>query len=208
MGKFIDLTGKKFSMLTVKGVNHKNEKGKYFWKCLCDCGKETIVLGNSLRSFNTKSCGCLKIDNPSHFIHGFTGNPTYKIWAGMIQRCTDSNRVGYENYGGRYIKICEKWLTFKGFYEEMGDRPQNTSLDRINNDGDYCKENCRWATRKEQNNNTRRNVNITYNGQTKTLSQWSEILKINYKVLFSRIRDYHWDIEKAFTEKVKSYKKG
>ena len=125
----------------------------------------------------------------------------WQSWGSMKQRCTNKNACGYKNYGGRGVKICDRWLDplygFKNFYKDMGERLENTSLDRINVDGDYCKENCRWATPKEQNRNRRNNAVMTRNGETHTLTEWSEILNLNYGMLSQR-RRYGWPESRLF----------
>lgn len=125
--------------------------------CRCECGTETWVALSNIVNGNTKSCGCYRRERTSEEkkTHGKTLTPTYVSWSHMIQRCTDPNHKYYSNYGGRGITIDPRWLTFENFYEDMGERPQGTSLDRENNDLGYFKDNCRWATRTEQANNRR-----------------------------------------------------
>jgi len=132
----------------------------------------------------------------------------YLIWIAMKKRCNNPNDRGYKNYGGRGIKVCEAWLSFENFFEDMGERPPNMSLDRVDNNGDYCKENCKWSTRKEQNRNTRRSILITINGEIKSLPEWCGELGVEYNK--ARKRLYRgWPIEEVFgfTEHVhKHYK--
>lgn len=143
------MLGQRFGRLVVLSrANHPDSTHKYYL-CKCDCSNEIIVRGSSLRSFASKSCGCVQT------IHKMYGTSTYISWCNMIQRCTNSNSTGYINYGGRGITICERWLDFRNFYKDMGDKPENRSLDRINNDGNYEPSNCRWATPYEQTNNRR-----------------------------------------------------
>jgi hypothetical protein len=130
---------------------------------------------------------------------GVIQTPTYKTWAGMIQRCTNKNRKNYKYYGGRGINVCDKWLTFEGFYDDMNDRPEGMTIDRIDNNGNYCKENCKWSTNTDQHNNTRSNINITYNGKTQTITQWSNELGININTLRYRLFYSKWSMEKSFT---------
>ncbi len=145
-----------------------------------------MVQGSHLKSSNTKSCGCL------HIKHGHNcrnkRSKTYGTWRGMIKRCTNPNYNEYKYYGGRGIKVCEAWMKFEGFLQDMGERPPNLTLDRIDNDGNYCKENCRWHTWKEQNRNRRDNILITINGITKTLPELCEIYNLEYNKVYRYIR--------------------
>lgn len=161
VGKIIDMTGKKFNRLTVIEISHRTARRRYFWRCLCDCGNETIIVGDDIRSGHTKSCGCLLKESTieRRTTHHLTHTPTYNVWIGLRQRCADINGRGYKNYGGRGITFSDEWLSFENFYKDMGDKPKGLSLDRIDNDGNYCKENCRWATSVVQNNNRRNSKN-------------------------------------------------
>ena len=142
-----DLTKEKFGRLTPT-FKVGSYKGNATWVCLCDCGETTKpISSNNLRSGNTKSCGC------SSTMHGMYDTKTYKSWANMIQRCTNSKSTWFHRYGGRGVVVCEEWLDFSNFYRDMGDRPTGLSLDRIDNDGDYTPSNCKWSTPKEQANN-------------------------------------------------------
>lgn len=205
MGRKLNLKGQRFGRLIVIKETNKRSGGNVVWECLCDCGKNTFVITSSLTNKRTKSCGCfwkLKFFK-ANITHGKSSSPEYVIWENVIQRTTNKNHTSYEHYGGRGIKICERWLKFENFYEDMGERPKNKTLDRINNDGGYCPENCRWATRKEQQRNRRNNRLITFRGETKCVSEWSEELKIKPDTLLSRINHYSWSIERALTTKVK-----
>lgn len=155
MAKALDLVGHKYNRLTV--VSPAAKQGKiYYWNCLCDCGKTTIVCTSNVRHGQVKSCGCLnkELHDARNITHGKTNTPEYIIWSAMKQRCLYEKGHKWVNYGGRGITICERWLCFSNFYEDMGPRPSNKhSLDRINNDGNYEPSNCRWATNTEQCNN-------------------------------------------------------
>jgi len=199
MEKENDLTGRIFGRLTVVGFSHSDKIR--FWICKCSCGKQKIIRACHLKSGNTKSCGCLQRDGVKKLFtkHHLSGTTTYRTWDAMNQRCKNSKSLQYKDYGGRGIGICDKWLTFEGFYEDMGDRPKNKTLDRINVNGDYCKDNCRWATTKEQQNNKRNSRFIFFKGKNKTLSQWHDELGINVKTTARRIFRDKWSAERAFT---------
>ena len=162
--KAIDLKGTLFGRLTVikKGVPDKRyEKVKTAWVCECSCGNTLNLTTERLRSGNTRSCGCLArertiLRNKHNTKHGMSKSREYKTWAGMKDRCFNTNNPKYLNYGGRGITVCKEWMgSFEVFYKDMGARPKGLTIDRINNEGDYEASNCRWATYKEQNNNKR-----------------------------------------------------
>lgn len=173
-----DLLGQKFNRLTV--VGYAFTKRMAYWKCICDCGKEKTIQGYSLTTGNTKSCGCLrknrtkgrtnkshvefrKINHTGSYYHGEGGKTVeYRTWRGIKERTINKNNLQYKHYGGRGIAVCKEWVdSYKTFLSDMGRRPsKNHSLDRIDNNGDYCKENCRWATRIEQANNKRNNIAV------------------------------------------------
>jgi hypothetical protein len=154
--KFIDLTGLKFARLTVL-ERAPQRSAKTMWRCLCDCGKESIAQASDLRSGKHRSCGCLHIESIT--THGCTSRnpkkvtPTYRTWLGMIQRCTNPKAQHFHRYGGRGISVCGRWRSFENFLTDMGERPANRTLDRINNDAGYEPANCRWVTRKQQAQN-------------------------------------------------------
>jgi len=190
--KFIDLTGKKFGVLTVlRRVSAK----KSTWKCLCDCGNITDVYRGHLIDGHTRSCGCI-----GNRTHGMSKTRQYTIWSHVIDRCTNANSDYYKNYGGRGITVCEKWRKFEGFWEDMQNGyADDLTIERDNNDGNYEKGNCRWATKSEQNRNTRRSVKLSFRGNVKNLSEWSREVGISSMTIRHRLMN-GWSIERSFTE--------
>lgn len=159
MPRYKDRVGDQHGRLTVISVAEKQGK-RVMWLCKCSCGNNKIIAGDNLGY--TKSCGCYQRERTieAHFLHGHsireTRNREYRSWQAMRSRCLQPSCDGYKDYGGRGITICKQWDDFKVFLHDMGSRPPNTTLDRKNNDGNYEPSNCRWATPKEQANNTRR----------------------------------------------------
>lgn len=205
---FIDLIGQVFGYLTV--IHRMEPSSRQFkdvaWLCVCFCGKQKIALGSRLRNGDTRSCGCLKRESISQvkFIHGLSNTPEYEAWNEMRRRCERRTSISFRNYGARGITVCDRWCnSFEKFLADMGPRPgKGYSLDRIDNTKNYSPENCRWATKQEQNRNKRTNVLITYNGETKTLIEWAEITHLPYYVLRYRIAKL-WSVERTLTQPVK-----
>lgn len=214
MSAFIDRTGHRYGRLTVVSCAG-SRNGRYNWKCRCDCGEECTASGLCLASGDTKSCGCLnaekRIARSLRHGHSRRGDVAsgYRTWLGMKQRCCNVRNKSYPHYGGRGIKVCDRWLeSFENFLADMGPRPAGSSLDRIDNSGNYCPENCQWATRIEQGRNKRSNVLITWKGATKTLIEWSEETGIPYITLYTRLHREGWPIERALTKPVRRKRKG
>lgn len=178
---------------------------------LCSCGNYRQVQRASLLNGRSTSCGCKFAEKISaiNTKHGSTGTRTYESWRSMKRRCGNKNDPMYYLYGGKGITVCERWSCFENFMQDMGERPKNKSIDRIDNNKGYYPENCQWATCREQalNRNTTKHKSIEYCGQVKPLSVWADELKIKASVLYARIIRMEWSVEKAFTQPVKRYDK-
>lgn len=210
MDEIIDLTDQKFGRLTVLSLIDKNRWRNTRWLCVCSCGKERVILGKSLRNGDTESCGCLQRERS--FLHGHASSnnksKTYRSWASMIQRCTNPNNENYHNYGGKGIVVCKRWRSFPNFLEDMGECPLDRhTLGRCDSDNNYCKDNCRWETWKQQERNTRRNHLITYNGKTQCLSAWAEEFEILPATLRMRLK-HGRSIERALMTPVRKKNNG
>ena len=192
MSKLIDLTGQRFGQLRITSQAGSSKEGRVMWNCLCDCGKQPIVRGDSLRNGDTKSCGCLRRGRliETHTIHGKCDTPAYISWRGMRKRCNDSNNPSYRSHGDRGITICKRWMKFENFYADMGDRPEGMSIERKDNNKGYSPDNCKWATPREQARNRRDNRMVTHNRRTQCLSAWAEELETNYHTLRHRLKVY------------------
>lgn len=205
MSRLINLIGQKFYRLTVVQRMSDDKRGSSKWLCRCDCGEEKIILGYSLKNGNTKSCGCLRREgNNKKHGHSTTigSSKTYHSWQRIVQRCMNPNVKNYKDYGGRGIKVCKRWLKFENFLQDMGEPPtQNHSIDRIKNDLGYCKSNCKWSTRKQQQRNRRNSRLITFNGKTQCIIEWSEKTGVLAITINARLKR-GWSIEKALTTPV------
>ena len=197
------LSGKKFGRLTVEKFEYCGPNGHAYWRCKCDCGNYKVVRASHLKSGNVISCGCAQ----TRKTHGGTNSRIYPIWNNMKQRCSNPNSIEFHLYGGRGIAVCEEWRnSFKHFRDwafSNGYRDDLT-IDRKDNNGPYCPENCRWATMREQANNTRRTRFLTYNGETHSVSEWARILGINQSTLNMRLNKYNWSVEDALSRGVRN----
>lgn len=197
------LIAQQFGRLTVLSQRPSNKSGKRVWLCSCSCGGQTEVTTGDLQSGDTRSCGCLfrETVRASHLTHGQTANGTrseeYEVWAQMRQRCANPASRHYANYGGRGIYVCAQWESFATFFADMGPRPSSKhSIDRIDNDGPYAPENCRWATRNEQGNNKRNNRRVTIGADEKTTTQWAELSGVPRRTISDRL-DSGWEPQDA-----------
>lgn len=193
MSNLIDLTGQRFGRLLVLKKGKMASNGQTTWICKCDCGTIKQIRGVHLKSGKIISCGCYhleRIKETKHTTHGKTGTRIYNIWCLMKKRCGFEKSINYHNYGKRGIKVCDEWLNnFNAFYDwaMANGYTDKLSIERIDNNGNYEPNNCKWATRQEQNNNTRRNRFIIVNGEKLTLAQISRKYNINKNTLWGKL---------------------
>ena len=189
MAQHRNLVGMTFGRLTVTSKAESNKHGAAMWNCVCSCGREHVAMGSLLRRGEVKSCGCLKSNTPApNRTHNMSGTPLYRVWATMRNRCGNPKVKGYEVYGGRGIKVCDRWASFENFLADMGPRPSDDhSIDRINVDGDYEPGNCRWATLGEQMSNKRNSKFLSANGETHTMAEWARRLGCNPAAILARL---------------------
>jgi hypothetical protein len=190
--KFVNLTGRVFCHVTVLSFAGQ-KSGKSRWNCVCVCGKRLVASSDTLKT-NNRSCGCKRRGN---FRHGGKARSNantglrgaYVSWHGMLNRCLNENEPAYSNYGGRGISVCSRWLySFERFLEDMGERPDGMSIDRIDSNGDYTPENCRWASDKTQSVNRRSVVLIEIDGQRKCMSDWAKERGVDVRLISNRIK--------------------
>ena len=181
--------GTRFGLLTVISIGEPPGKNPRRITCLCDCGVTVVRWGTTLRTGNSTSCGCerAKKGGVTRRKHGLCKTPTYKSWEAMLGRCNRPANASYARYGARGIRVCDRWKSFGNFLADMGERPNGTTLDRIDNDGNYEPSNCRWATQAEQHDNRRITKKLTAFGETRTLIEWCRITgttrdKITYRL--------------------------
>lgn len=178
--------------------------GKARLVCKCECGTIRNIDKYSLTHNGTNSCGCLQKEQPNRKKHGMSKATIHRTWRNMKDRCYNKNNKEYSDYGGRGIKVCERWLdNFEAFYSDVSSllhyNEMGYSIDRIDNNGNYEPNNVQWATKTEQNKNKRNNINITYNGKTQCLKAWAMELDMPYCTLWQRIKTLKWSAERAFT---------
>ena len=215
MPKLINEEGKRYGKLTVcdRSSGQHDKYGHYLWKCICDCGNVCYVKGAQLRNGNTRSCGCLHRETLSerNEKHGLAGSRLYKIYKGMKRRCKSEGCCDYGDYGGRGIKLCAEWdgehgaENFAKWSLENGYN-DNLSIDRIDVNGDYSPDNCRWTDMKTQANNKRSNHVLEHNGERHTLTEWSEITGLSVGTIEARLRLLGWSIERALTTPIRGHK--
>jgi hypothetical protein len=208
MSAFRDLTGLKFGRLTALSGYRVN--GKFRYECKCDCGNSVVLdAGVLTRSYgNTTSCGCYSsevhadVARRLHTTHGKTAggkqSKAYKSWAAMKKRCYNEKDKSFHHYGGRGIFVCERWHIFENFLSDMGEPDAGLSIERVDNNGPYSPDNCRWATQREQTQNTRRTRYVCFKGVTKPISVWCSELGLKYESVRRQLVDYGWPVERAF----------
>ena len=209
MSNYKDLTGQKFNMLTVIERLPNNSANKVVWKCICDCGNTTTVTTGNLKNGSVKSCGCL-VHIGHTTTHGMGNTKLYGVWGAMKSRCNNHNSRQYINYGARGIRVCHEWNeSFESFYKwavNSGYR-DGLTIERVDNNGNYCKENCIWATPKQQAQNRRSCYTFEYGGKKQNLAQWCEELRLDYKLIHNRIFKLHWSFDRAILEPVHTEKR-
>lgn len=192
MSKEDDISGQSFSNWTALCKSPQPRK----WVFQCKCGKISHLFKHHVKYGKSKSCGCLTDYSQISKTHGMRKSSEYTVWSGMKDRCLNPRSISYNNYGGRGIAVCERWLSFKNFYEDMGDRPEGMSIDRIDADGNYEPSNCRWSDAATQSANTSKSLLIEINGISKRLPFWCKENGISNRVATDRIRK-GWDPVKA-----------
>lgn len=188
----VNYIGLRSGRLVIDRFHHKTPSNHKYFVCKCDCGNEVVVRGSCIVQQSTKSCGCYaeecRIKRATK--HGMFGTRLYTIWSGFKRRCYDEKVEGYRWYGKNNISYCEEWDDFSNFYEwaMKNNYTDELTLDRIDSKGNYCPENCRWVSMKQQQRNRKNNHVVEYNGEKHCLSEWAEIYGINYNTLLTRIR--------------------
>lgn len=197
------MIGKQFDRLTVvSAAPSRDKKRSKYWLCRCACGREITIRHDHLTGKRIVSCGCVRDEkiasvNASHgHTRGYRISVEFRTWAGMIQRCSNPNNPSFPKYGGRGISVCDRWRKFDNFLADMGPRPRGRSIDRIDVNGPYSPQNCRWATPRQQNRNKRNNVNLTFDGRTMCAAEWAAEVGINAPLLRRRIQK-GWPTERA-----------
>lgn len=192
--KLIDRVGHVYGKLTVvgKAPNKSKSDTNARWNCVCECGNESVAYGQDLGRGFVKSCGCSAKNRIADVgrknrTHGMSRTLVYRVWYAMRKRCNNPKDIRFKHYGGRGIKVCERWNKFENFLSDMGMPEEGMTIDRIDNNGDYTKENCRWATKQQQSDNRRTGVKLTHNGVTLSIAGWSKALGISVTTFRDRM---------------------
>lgn len=216
--KVRDLTGQRFGKLVARSIVGQDKHKNVIWLCDCDCGRTHEVVSRALVNGSVKSCGCIghgEFRNKRHEKHGGSNERLYRVWGCMLNRCYDSNRSEYQNYGGRGIEVCDEWrnsyATFRSWAYSNGYDPslsgRDCSLDRIDTNGNYEPSNCRWVTMLEQSRNKRETVWLNYRGRLITIPEAEGINGIARKTIYSRIHS-GWSVEDAIEKPARKFKCG
>ena len=178
-----DITNYKFNKLIAVEFYKKDKFGKLYWLFKCDCGNKKVINKSRVMTNQTKSCGCLEKEFKFKPLFNLLKpyRSEYTTWFAMKQRCLNTENKDYLHYGGRGIKICDRWMKFENFFNDMGKRPKGKTIDRIDNNGNYELSNCRWATPKEQISNTRRVIYINFNGKIMIAKEWANLFSLDYR---------------------------
>lgn len=197
--KYIGTKKGKLFVISVCELTKNNKPFKFL--CKCDCGNTKPINYTGFISGATTHCGCVKRDPKNHpaYKHGLSTTKVAKTWRSMIARCENKDHPSYPRYGGRGISVCEEWHTLENFIMDMGHPDKNLSIDRIDNNKGYCKDNCKWVTQKQQNRNQEKTRFYCIDGVTKSLGEWVEISGLPYTTVFTRI-SRGWDIKRALNE--------
>lgn len=207
---FVDISGNKYGRLT--SIQPIKRGKNIYWICRCDCGNQTEVLPQHLKRGLIRSCGCLRKDVSARKSkkHGMSKTRVYKEWKGIKDRCLNQNNPNYKNYGGRGIKVCDEWIEERGFenfynWAINNGYQDNLTIERNDVNGNYDPSNCRWIPLCDQALNTRANVYLEYNGESKPIAQWAREYGMDYHTFHNRVRNLGWSIEKALHEPVRPY---
>lgn len=210
--KLDDLTGKRYGKLTVIKRHYEPNKKYTLWECKCDCGNTAYIRANMLKHNRTKSCGCLRAESNvlKKTTHGQSGTHLYAVWNSMKGRCYNPKNHNYKRYGMRGITVCDDWKeSFINFYTWAlsNGYEEGLSIERIDNNGNYCPENCTWVTTKMQNINRSVSLDFTYNGKTQNLSEWCKELNLPYFRTWQRIVQYGYSFESAISSPKNKHEK-
>lgn len=209
----IDLYGRRFGRWTVIGDSGKRTNAKILWTCVCDCGVKKEVVSTTLMNGGSESCGCLKVEILAALAvkgngsvkktHGMSKNRVYCVYRTMLARCNNKNNEKHHDYGGRGIKVCDRWSGRNGFENFIADMgvPEDKllTIDRKDVNGDYCLDNCRWATNKQQARNKRSNKKVIWNGEERLLVELAEELGVSYKRAYRRL-SLGWTVEESLSD--------
>lgn len=198
-----DLTNQRFAKLVAEKRSHKDAFGAWMWLCHCDCGQTTTIRAAQLSSGHVRSCGCgVREAAAQPRTHGQTGTPLYLRWRSMLDRIDNKNGSNFHNYGGRGIRICDRWRSFEAFSADVGSTfERSLELDRIDVNGHYEPGNCRWATEQVQQRNKRTNHNLTFAGRTQTVQDWAEERGVKANTIITRLRR-GWSASRALSQRI------